>query len=73
MLCTEASIRRAGSADPAMVRDAVADSGDLQLLTGDARFNPGRHRMHPTFLLLATKDGRFDFVLSNKTLESAGD
>jgi branched-chain amino acid transport system substrate-binding protein len=61
------AIRRAGSLDRSAVRQAIAATTQLPLLSGDPRFNPDGTRVSPTFLLLAVRDNRFAYVSSNAT------
>jgi branched-chain amino acid transport system substrate-binding protein len=65
------AIRRAGSLDPAAVRQAVARTSDLKLLTGNPRFNPDGTRVDPTFLLLSTKSGILSLVASNRDVTAS--
>jgi branched-chain amino acid transport system substrate-binding protein len=53
------AIKRAGSTDPAKVRDAIAGTTDLRMLTGPVRFKPDGSRDTPTFLLLRASNGQF--------------
>jgi branched-chain amino acid transport system substrate-binding protein len=53
------AIKRAGSTDPAKLRDAIAATTDLRMLTGTVRFNPDGSRQNPTFLLLRASAGEF--------------
>ncbi|NJC73480.1 ABC transporter substrate-binding protein [Planosporangium thailandense] len=61
------AIRRAGSLDHAAISRAIAGTTQLNLLSGDPRFNPDGTRVNPTFLLLAVRDGTFTYVSSNET------
>jgi branched-chain amino acid transport system substrate-binding protein len=53
------AIKRAGSTDRAAVRRAIAQTSELPLLSGPARFGPDGTRTHPYFLLLEVHDSRF--------------
>lgn len=53
------AIRRAGSTDRAAIRNAIATTGDLELLTGPVRFNRDGSRVDPRFMLLRVTDGSF--------------
>jgi branched-chain amino acid transport system substrate-binding protein len=53
------AIRRAGSADHAGIRAAIAATSGLTLRSGAVRFNPDGTRIDPTFLLLAVRQGAF--------------
>jgi branched-chain amino acid transport system substrate-binding protein len=53
------AIKRAGSTDPVKVRDAIAGTTDLRMLTGPVRFKPDGSRENPTFLLLRASNGQF--------------
>jgi len=53
------AIKRAGSTDAAKVRDAIAATTDLRMLTGPVRFKPDGSRDAPIFLLLRASNGQF--------------
>lgn len=60
------AIKRAGSLDHAAVRQAIASTapGDVELLSGPAKFNPDGTQVDPTFVLLQVHNGAF--VLAGK-------
>jgi branched-chain amino acid transport system substrate-binding protein len=53
------AIGRAGTVEHEAVRQALAATTDLELLSGRAQFNPDGTRTNPTFLFLAVREGRF--------------
>jgi branched-chain amino acid transport system substrate-binding protein len=67
MLAVDA-IRRAGSLDHAAIRQAIANSRDIRLLTGNPQFKPDGSRVIPNFLLLRTKSGRFQLAARSSDL-----
>jgi branched-chain amino acid transport system substrate-binding protein len=61
------AIRRAGTLDRAAVRQAIATTTDLKLLSGSPRFNPDGSRVTPRFILLRTKNGSFTIAADSAT------
>jgi branched-chain amino acid transport system substrate-binding protein len=53
------AIQRAGSTDPAAVRDALARTADFQGVTGRISFDANRNASKPG-LIVTVKDGKFD-------------
>jgi branched-chain amino acid transport system substrate-binding protein len=53
------AIQRAGSADPAAVRDALAQTADFQGVTGQISFDANRNASKPG-LIVTVKDGKFE-------------
>ena len=51
------AIKRAGSTDAAKVRDAIAATTDLRMLTGPVRFKPDGSRDAPNIFLLRPRNG----------------
>ena len=58
------AIRRAGSIGHEAVRQALAATTDLELLSGRVHFNADGTRTNPTFLFLAVRDGYFTEISS---------
>jgi branched-chain amino acid transport system substrate-binding protein len=53
------AIGRAGTVEHEAVRQALAATTDLELLSGRAQFNADGTRTNPTFLFLTVREGRF--------------
>jgi branched-chain amino acid transport system substrate-binding protein len=53
------AIQRAGSTDPAAVRDALARTADFQGVTGQISFDANRNASKPG-LIVTVKDGKFE-------------
>jgi branched-chain amino acid transport system substrate-binding protein len=53
------AIQRAGSTDPAAVRDALAQTADFQGVTGQISFDANRNASKPG-LIVTVKDGKFE-------------
>lgn len=59
------AIKRAGSSEPAKIRDALAATKDLPGVTGRTTMDAHRNATKPA-VVIAVRDGKFDFV---KTVE----
>ncbi|NOZ26852.1 MAG: ABC transporter substrate-binding protein [Chloroflexi bacterium] len=56
------AIRRAGSTDPAAIRDALAATKDFDAVTGVITYPPGQRKPTKSVSIIQVQDGKYSFV-----------